>query len=280
MHFTRLAWLGGLLSLALGEPQGYGYGYGGYSFPGLKSAGTVTSPPTLSTGVSGTAPGNSLSPTSALYGNSSSSFHFHSGTAPFSTGISSLNADPNTTAISGSPTPPANATSYGTVSGAPYTTSNSSVSGYPTYSPTHGPYPLPSSLSPFTSYPSGTIGTAVSTKVSGNTTTIASTGDPLAKRTLASTGDPSAKKTTARGTAASTGLASAPSSFGTSGKLTYTAPTGIPSEYYYHHKKSKRNVSRSPLLQRPNEMRDVLMEVTQAPYGGGLKAHLAALDDA
>lgn len=178
------------------------------------------------TGVSGTAPGTSVPSTSARYGNSSSSSYFPSGTAPFSTGISSTSADPKTTTISGSRTPSANATSYGTVSGAPY-----------------------------------------KTKVSGNTT-IASTGKAHAKRTIASTGDPSAKTRSVSGTAASTGFASAPSSFGTSGKLTYTAPTGIPSEYYYHHKKPKRDVSRSSYFQRPKEMRGVLTESTQAYYGG------------
>ena len=160
--------------------------------------------------MSGTAPGTIVSPTSAPYGNYSTSPYYPSGTAPYSTGISSTSGDPNTTTISGSPT------SYGTVSSGPYKTYNSSDPGYPTYYPTHGPYPLPSSY-PYptsypTSYPSGTIGTAVSTR------------------------DPSAS-----GTAASTGIAS----FGPSGKFTYTAPTGIPTEYYYHHKKPKRNVSRS-----------------------------------
>ena len=60
--------------------------------------------------------------------------------------------------------------------------------------------------------PTGTIGTAVST------------GDPSVG-TVASTGDPSG-----------------------SGKLTYTAPTGVPSEYFYHHKKPKRNVSPCSIL--------------------------------
>ena len=108
--------------------------------------------------------------------------------------------------------------SYGTVSGAPYKTYNSSDPAYPTHHPTHGPYPIPS-------------GTAVPTKTSGNTTSIASTGDPSAK-----------------GTAASTGFASAPSSFGTSGGYTYTAPKGIPTEYFYHHKKPKRNVRLSLVI--------------------------------
>lgn len=217
MQLTRLTWLG-LLALAFGEPQGY-YGYGGYPFPSLKPIGTGTSPPTLSTGATGTDPVTIVPPTSAPYGNSSSSSYFPSGIAPFSTGIPGTSADPSTTPVSGSPTPSANATSYGTVSGAPYKTYNASVSAYPTDGPTHGPYPPPS----------GTISTAVSTKLSGNATVIASTGDPSAKPTAAS------------GTAASTGLASAPSSFG---KLTYTAPTGIPSEYFYHHRKPKRNVPR------------------------------------
>ena len=189
---------------------GHAYGYGL----------TGTSPSPFPTGVSGTDPGTIVPPTSAPYGNYSTSSYFPSGTAPYSTGISSTGGDPYSTTISGSPTPSVNATSYGTVSGGPYKTYNSSDPGYPTYYPTHGPYPLPSSY-PYptsypTSYPSGTISTAVST------------------------GDPSAS-----GTAASTGIASAPSSYGTSGKFTYTAPTGIPTEYYYHHKKPKRNVSRS-----------------------------------
>ena len=108
----------------------------------------------------------------------------------------------------------------GTASGAPWKTFNGSVSGYPTHGPTHGPYPLPSAWKRSLSYPSGTIGTA------------------------ASTGDPSGKVPWYSGTAASTGFASAPSSFGTSGKFTYTAPKGIPTEYFYHHKKPKRKVSR------------------------------------
>ena len=102
--------------------------------------------------------------------------------------------------------------SYGTVSGAPYKTCNSSDPAYPTHHPTHGPYPFPSG-----------------TPASGSTISIASTGDPSAKGT---------------GTAASTGFASAPSSFGTSGGYAYTAPK----EYFYHHKKPKRNVR--PLLFR------------------------------
>lgn len=125
---------------------------------------------------------------------------------------------------SGSTAPYANATSY---SGAPYKTYNSSASGYhPTHHhPTHGPYPFPS-------------GTAGLKKRSSNTTSIASTGDPSAK-----------------GTAASTGFASAPSSFGTSGGYTYTAPKGIPSEYFYHHRKPKRNVSRSLVMLPSTEIR-------------------------
>lgn len=116
-------------------------------------------------------------------------------------------------------------------SGAPYKTYNASGSGYyPTYHPTHGPYPFPT-------------GKAVYMKRSSNTT-----------------GDPSGKVTWASGTAASTGFAStgfasAPSSFGTSGAYTYTAPTGIPSEYFYHHRKPKRNVSRSLIILLPSTER-------------------------
>lgn len=60
-------------------------------------------------------------------------------------------------------------------------------------------------------------------------------------------GDPSAK-----GTAASTGFASAPS-----GGYKYIAPR-IPSEYFYHHRKPKRNVRRS-LTSFPSGG-DILME--------------------
>ena len=55
--------------------------------------------------------------------------------------------------------------------------------------------------------------------------------DPTYTGTVGTVGDPS-------GTAASTGL-------DPSGKPTYTAPTGVPAEYFYHHKKPKRNVRRS-----------------------------------
>lgn len=94
---------------------------------------------------------------------------------------------------------------YGTVSDGLYKRSNSSISGYPTHDPSHHHHPslFLRSISP----PSGTIGSAAST------TTIASTGDPSAKTTPAS------------------------------GKLTYTAPKGFPSEYYYHHRKPKRNAA-------------------------------------
>ena len=121
--------------------------------------------------------------------------------------------------------------SYGTASGAPYKTYNSSATGDPTSYPTHGPYPFPS-------------GSAVYVKRSSNITVIASTGDPSAKGT---------------GTAASTGFASAPSSFGTSGGYTYTAPKGIPTEYFYHHKKPKRNVSRLVIILLPSG-RNILMD--------------------
>ena len=131
--------------------------------------------------------------------------------APYGNSSASYYVPSGTAPLSTGISSPSAATFYGTASGALYKRSNSTVSGYPTYYPTHGPYP----------FPSGTIGTAVST------------------------GDPSAKATPASGTAGSTGLASAPSSFGTSGAYTYTAPKGIPAEYFYHHKKPKRNVSRS-----------------------------------
>ena len=188
----------------------------------------------------GTSPPSSAS---APYGNSSTSYYIPTGTAPFSTGTPSTSADPNTTTISGSPAPYANATFY---SGAPYKTYNFSASGYyPTYHhhPTHGPYPFPS-------------GKPIYTKRSSNTT-----------------GDPSAKFTWASGTAASTGLASAPSSFGTSGGYTYTAPKGIPSEYFYHHRKPKRNVSRftcHPSICR-KEVQDILTDGNchKAPNAGG-----------
>ena len=53
--------------------------------------------------------------------------------------------------------------------------------------------------------------------------------------------DPTVGPTDPPGTVASTGDPSG------SGKLTYTAPTGVPAEYYYHHKKPKRNVRRSSI---------------------------------
>ena len=76
------------------------------------------------------------------------------------------------------------------------------------------------------------------------------------------TGDPPA------GTAASTGLTSSPSSYDPSGtgSLSYTAPTGVPAEYFYHHKKPKRNVSRSSPFQPLKEMNLVLTGLAQA-YG-------------
>ena len=102
--------------------------------------------------------------------------------------------------------------SYGTVSGGPYKRSNSSSRADPTAGPTHGTDPPPS----------GTVGTAKSTG--------------YASGKLTYTGPTHGTDPGTVGTAKSTGLASS--------KLTYTAPTGIPTEYYYHHKKPKRNVSR------------------------------------
>ena len=55
---------------------GYGYRYGDFSFPSPKIAGTRTSPPILSTGMSDTAPGARGLSTSALCRNSSSIFYF------------------------------------------------------------------------------------------------------------------------------------------------------------------------------------------------------------
>ena len=60
---------------------GYGYRYGDFSFPSPKIAGTRTSPPILSTGMSGTAPGARVLSTSALCRNSSSIFYFPLNTA-------------------------------------------------------------------------------------------------------------------------------------------------------------------------------------------------------
>ena len=116
---------------------------------------------------------------------------------------------------------------------APYSTGSSSTSVDPNTTTTSyygtvsgGPYktrnssysvdPTGGSTDPPYPYPTGTIGTTGAT--------VASTGDPSTK-TIASTG-------------ASSG----------SGKLTYTAPTGIPAEYFFHHKKPKRNVSRVSIL--------------------------------
>lgn len=65
---------------------------------------------------------------------------------------------------------------------------------------------------------------------------------PYPTGTAGPTGDPSGTAPYYTGTAASTGDPSG------TGKFTYTAPTGIPAEYYYHHKKPKRNVSRPPAL--------------------------------
>lgn len=77
----------------------------------------------------------------------------------------------------------------------------------------------------------------------GNSTSIDPSGTaPYPTGTVVPTGDPSGTAPYYTGTAASTGDPSG------SGKLTYTAPTGIPAEYYYHHKKPKRNVSRLPAL--------------------------------
>ena len=113
-----------------------------------------------STGVSGTDPGSSIPATSAPYGNSTSSYYFPSGTAPYSTGT-----DPGTT------------TSYGTVSGAPYPTSNSSDPTYP--SGTLGTTGDPSATKTIASTgdPSGT---AASTGLdpSGKPTYTAPTGIP------------------------------------------------------------------------------------------------------
>ena len=78
-------------------------------------------------------------------------------------------------------------------------------------SPTSGPY------GNSTSYYYDPTGTAVDP-------TGGPTDPPYSTGTVASTGDPSG-----------------------SGKLTYTAPTGVPSEYFYHHKKPKRNVGRSSI---------------------------------
>ena len=99
-----------------------------------------TRPATLSTGVSGTDPASKVPSKSAPYGNSTSSYYYPSGTAPYSTGSSKTTADPHTS-------------SYGTVSGGPYKTSNSSSRADPTAGPTHGTDPPPS----------GTVGTAKST---------------------------------------------------------------------------------------------------------------------
>ena len=90
-------------------------------------------------------------------------------------------------------------------------------------------------------YPSGTAPYSTGTDPTTTYGTIGATGDPSVTKTIASTGDPS-------GAAGSTGL-------DPSGKPTYTAPTGIPSEYYYHHKKPKRNVRRcSSSFQHPTAM--------------------------
>lgn len=70
------------------------------------------------------------------------------------------------------------------------------------------------------------------------------TYDPTGTGTTVSPTDPT-------GTVGSTGVYD-PS--GTA-KLTYTAPTGVPTEYYYHHKKPKRDVSRSSSFPEPKEMK-------------------------
>ena len=185
-----------------------GYWYGGLT------TGTGTSPATLPTGVSGTDPASKVPSKSAPYGNSTSSYYYPSGTAPYSTGSSKTTADPHTS-------------SYGTVSGGPYKTSNSSSRADPTAGPTHGTDP-PSS---------GTVGTAKSTGLASSKITPSGTVGTAKSSGLASSKlDPSGTV----GTAKSSGLASS--------KLTYTAPTGIPTEYYYHHKKQKRNVSRFVVL--------------------------------
>ena len=96
-------------------------------------------------------------------------------------------------------------------------------------------------------YPSGTAPYSTGTDPTTTYGTVSggpySTGDPSVTKTVASTGDPS-------GAAGSTGL-------DPSGKPTYTAPTGIPSEYYYHHKKPKRNVRRSSSFPHPTAMKIV-----------------------
>lgn len=77
----------------------------------------------------------------------------------------------------------------------------------------------------------------------GNSTSFDPTGTaPYPTGTVGPTGDPSGTAPYSTGTAASAGDPSG------TGKYTYTAPTGIPAEYYYHHKKPKRNVSRPPAL--------------------------------
>lgn len=179
-----------------------------------------------------------------LRANTSTGYGYGYGGFPFpslklaGTGISPLTLS---TSVSGTAPFVPSGTAPCTASGGPYKASNSSGWAYPTDHPTHGPFPFWKRAA---FYPAGTIGTAASTIAWGSTAT----------GTV--------------GTAGSTGLASAPSSFGTSGKPTYTAPTGIPAEYFYHHKRPKRNVSRSLFFATPKGMRNILTELTQAARGG------------